>query len=272
MPSFEEIPPYVIAAVIIFLIQSIITKRFRKTNRSIWITFLRKTNKIINESLSTFEKIESTNNKWIEFSKPMIPSLAFIVILILYFIILILSENIYISMAYTSLIISLLILSIVLILINYTSNKIDEGNLLDKSNKIKDIYSFINWLFYGIISFIFPSIYLTIVTSTNILVSDSDTIRYLYAISIIFIMMTMVVLFISFRTLFFGTLKYEINKQYSKDFPTVHISTNVEILIGKIHNIFDEDLIILDDDGVTKGTQWKDIIVITIDHNPVLEE
>ena len=82
----------------------------------------------------------------------------------------------------------------------------------------------------------------------------------------------MIILIDYFRTLFFGRLKYEINKLYSKDFPTVHISTNVEILKGKISNIFDDDLIILDDDGVMKGTQWKDIIVITINHNPVLEE
>ncbi len=74
--------------------------------------------------------------------------------------------------------------------------------------------------------------------------------------------MTIVNLFISLRRLFFGNLKSEINKRYSKDFPIVHISTSVETVEGKIRYIFDEELIILDEDGATKGTQWDDIIII----------
>ncbi|MCK4799223.1 MAG: hypothetical protein KAT05_17755 [Spirochaetes bacterium] len=271
MPSFEEIFPYVLAPVIVFLIQFIIIKIFTKPESLIWIRFLRGTDKIINETLSKFETIKSTNNKWIENLKPIIPFIAYSVILILLTIMWFWSGNLYNSMVSINMSVSIVTLIAGFLLIVYI-DKIKIGNLLNKSKEINNYYSIINLSFFGIIVFILPSIYETIINSNNIPASDLEKIYSMYFISIIFIIMTMVILFSNFRTLFFGRLKSEINKLYTKDFPTVNISTNAEILKGKIHNIFDENLIILDDDGVMKGTQWKDIIVITIDHNPVLEE
>lgn len=265
MLTLEEIFPYILAPVIVFSIQYIITKIFefedRKKKKSIWIRFLRRTNGIINECLSTFEKIESTNKKWIEFSKPIILFLGYIAIIIPFYIILIFVKNVFISMAFSSFIISIFISILGLILYQHTE-KIKEGDLLNKSKKIKDFYTIISWLFFGICSLIVPFIYVTIIISKEIPISDLERIRSLYFISIISIISTIVLLFISFRRLFFGRLKSEINKLYSKDFPIVNISTSVEMFNGKIRHIFDEDLIILDDDGLMKGIQWDDIIVI----------
>lgn len=268
MLTLEEIFPYILAPVIVFSIQYIITKIFeikdRKRKKSIWIRFLRKTNRIINECLSTFEKLESTDKKWIEFFKPIILFLPYIAVIFLFIIILFFVRSVYISMAFSSFILSISVPLLVVILYQHTE-KIKNGDLLNKSNKINDYYTIICWLFFGICALIIPFIYGTFFISNQIPISDLEMIRFLYFISIIMIIYTMVILFISFRRLFFGRLKSEINKLYSRDFPIVNISTSVEMLNGKICYIFDEDLIILDDDGLMKGIQWDDIIFIS-DH------
>ncbi len=181
MVTPEEIFPYVLAPVIVFLIQYIITKIFefedRKKKKSIWIKFLRKTNGNINKCLSEFEKIESTNKKWIEFSKPIISLSAFLVVFVIFIIILIFSKDVYVSMAFASFIVSIFVCLMVVILYQYTDGKINEGNLLNKSNKIKDFYTIINWSFLGICSLVFPSIYGTIVFLGQIPISDLEKIR-----------------------------------------------------------------------------------------------
>lgn len=270
MVTLNEIFPYIFAPVIVFSIQYIITKFFeirdKKKKNSIWIKFLRKTNESVNKCYSMFEKIESSNGKWIEFSRPIIPAFSFIVSFILFYIILILNKNVYISMALASFIISIFVLFLVLSLYQYTKEKIDLGDVLNKSNEIKNFYTFINWLFFGISSFIIPSFYLTFEISNQIpnpiSISDLQIIRNFYLFSIVFIIMIIFLIFI-YRRFFFDNLKSEINTRYLKDFPIVHISTNVEILDGKISYIFDEDYIILDNNCVIKGTQWDEIIIIS---------
>lgn len=265
MITLNEIFPYILAPVIVFSMQILITKFFeirdKKKKKSIWIKFFRKTNESVNKCFTMFENVESSNGKWIEILRPLIPLLVYIFTLILFLLIFFIQKNEYISLALATIIISFFVLLLLITLLKYTAEKMRLGDVLNKSNEIIDFYTLIKWIFIGIISFIIPSLYSTII-SNNVTTADLEKIRNMYIISIVFIIISIYIV-IKFRSFFFNILKSEINTRYLKDFPIVHISTSKEILDGKISYIFDEDFIILDNDRVIKGTQWDEIIIIS---------
>ncbi len=272
--TVEEIFPYVLAAVLIFLIQFTINKWYNneemKKRRSIWIKFLR-SNETINKCLWRFEQIESSEGMWYMISRLAGLFLGIFGTLVLSFILysLFVPMDIFISNALAGFI-NIIPFTLNYFLWQYTSKRKEEQNLLGKAILIKRFYQGINWFIFGSSSFILGSILATYQYSDQSSISDLGAIRFIYFISILLVIANVIFLNVNFQRYFFGNLKSEINKLYVKDFPTIHISTNVETLYGKIRYIFDDDLIILDDE-IMKGTQWNDIIVITINHNPVNE-
>jgi hypothetical protein len=143
MVTIEDIFPYILAPVIVFSMQYIITRFFeirdKKKKKSIWIKFLRKTNKSVNKCLSMFEKIEYSNGKWIEISKPTIPIFSYFgIIFLTTFIIFFTQKNIYTSIALANSIISIFVFLLVLSLCKYTRKKI--GGYQDPSKTVGNFF------------------------------------------------------------------------------------------------------------------------------------
>lgn len=66
------------------------------------------------------------------------------------------------------------------------------------------------------------------------------------------------------RNFFLNALKDKLNSKYLKDFPFVHISTIAGNVYGKIYNIFNDKMIILDNERTMISIEWKKIVFIEL--------
>jgi len=270
MVTSEDIFPYIFAPVIVFILQYIITKFLEKKKKKTWLHFLRRSNDKINECLSKLEKIESTElPSLIQFSMPILIFLGYSLIIIIIVVINLWLNNIYFSLALAILIISFSVLLLVSILWKYTNDKNKKGEILNKADFIAKIFRIIRTFSFYIFSMIIPFIYAIFFASKKTPTYDIKDIRSYSFISILLIIAA-IFLLINFRKFFFGRVKFEINRLYMRDFPIIHISANGGTLDGKIRFIFDENLIILDDNGSMKATEWDDVSIITIQKQDII--
>lgn len=71
-------------------------------------------------------------------------------------------------------------------------------------------------------------------------------------------------LVVYFKADILDSLKRELRRKYAKKFPRVLITTNVGEISGRIYNIFNDDVILLDDDGCKVAVEWNHIILLRI--------
>jgi hypothetical protein len=265
--TVEGILPYIVAtvfsAILILIIRPFITERFknkeRKKRRSIWIAFLR-TNEIINECLERFEKIEFSEEKWPNLGGFILGLIAFFILRYLYNIILGPSLFDFLAIAYSCLVIGIVPFVSVIILRQF-KNK--QRNLLQKSKIITNLSEGINWFIFSSSELILIFIYIIYASSSQIFIVNLVNIRIGFAASLFFMILAYF-LNTNFRRDFFNDLKSNLNTLHLNDFPTICITTKAEMFSGKIQNIFDEDLIILDDNGEKKAVVWDDVIILKL--------
>ncbi|HEX7574969.1 MAG TPA: hypothetical protein VF360_01205, partial [Candidatus Methanoperedens sp.] len=150
-------------------------------------------------------------------------------------------------------------------LILYRDIKKNERKLMDKHNGIecwfKGLKSFINCSGLLIIFFIYMSLSLIKYSKIPVSSSEIDEILNLYTISITITVFTLIILKWNHDE-FLDKIKSKLSTQYSNGFPFIHITTEDREVTGKIQDIFDKDLVILDDNGLQTAVEWNMITIL----------
>jgi hypothetical protein len=221
---------------------------------------MRRYNKIIDNCILEFEKPNDISQ---------IISLGLGIILGGYFTLIVfrflnnvLEMDVWRSMAYSGLI---NFLPYLLSLILYRDIKKNERKLMDKHNGIecwfKGLKSFINCSGLLIIFFIYMSLSLIKYSKIPVSSSEIDEILNLYTISITITVFTLIILKWNHDE-FLDKIKSKLSTQYSNGFPFIHITTEDREVTGKIQDIFDKDLVILDDNGLQTAVEWNMITIL----------
>ncbi len=266
----SEILPYVVATVIagflISLTGSLITNRFkdkeRRDKRSVWIKFL-KSDKTIAKCILTFEKITDTGFRHAIISMLIGMFLGFIATFILLSILIYSFGDKPLTIALSSLInIVPYILSIAMAKYFYIIKK--EDALLNKSNLFVYYYNIINWFIYTSGSMTLLFINLVYINSNKISPFDLRNILYIFIVSIILIITSFYTLNIIVRRELFDSLKSKLTIEYGKNFPYIHITTKAGEINGNIQDVFNEDIIVLDDNGLKAVVEWNEISTLRL--------
>lgn len=266
----NDILPYVVATVVagilLSLTGSLITSRFRdkerRDKRSVWIKFL-KSDKTIAKCILTFEKITDTDFGYSIISMLVGMFLGFIATFILLILLIISFGDKPLTTALSSLInIVPYILSIAMA--KYVNKIQKEDALLNKSNLVIYYSNIIYWFIYmsGSMTVLFiNSVY---INSNKISPSDLRNIFYIYIGSIILIIISLYMLNIIIRRGLFDSLKSKLNTEYGKNFPYIHITTKAGDINGKVQDIFNEDIVVLDDNGLKAVVEWDEITTLKL--------
>lgn len=248
---------YFLLAIFLIIIQkyffTIWQKKDRKKRRSLWIQVLRN-NEIINESLLKFEKIKYMSGIYLFFSMIIGSLLGFTLTVILFFYFIELTSNMGTAGALISFI-NFLPYFVLILTMRYI--KKSYGNL-DKSYLIKYYFTGINWFLFttNLIIFFFFFVIILRLNQFNQIELNTFFIIYLYS----FLPLASVVY--GFRKLqqgFYENIKISINNLYLNKFPYLEIVTKDENLNGNLEDIFNEDIIILDKNGLKIVIEWDSI-------------
>lgn len=266
--SISDLLLYILAAVIVaflaYSIKRIVADWFEskdgKKRRSLWINFLQ-SHYTINECISTFENIKYPVGK--------LASLSVILGAIFGFLIFIISSH---SLNFTGsyrLSLAILVTNCVpylssIVLFRYV-NSIEKGrNLINKSSVIINLIAAINWFMLVGFTLIIISISEYYTNLNQISTQIAENIFFITFISLTLIIAAFAVLNSNLRKRFLDDLKYSLNEQHVGNYPSIEITTLAGDISGKIQNVFNENLIILDCKGTNIVAKWEDINIIKL--------
>jgi hypothetical protein len=160
------------------------------------------------------------------------------------------------SPGYPTLINSLVVI-IISAFIRLNIRKIDDKTPLNNPERIASYIMSVNWFIFS--NFIL-AIGVFVIFFIPYIISGISIIKPL-SIEIISVMALVTATFVSYanRRVLLYDVKDLLNERYVETFPKVGIKTNSMILEGKICDIFNDDMIILDDLGVKKAVDWDSI-------------
>lgn len=259
----RPIIPQLIAS-IIGIIGILLTNRLKNADKdkikNRWRSFLR-IHKVVDKCLSDYNKARyPPPNELMFFSTVISFSLGMISgLLLIIFVGSILSRyvpDIYKLLFYIFSIISLLSFIVLIIIARHTDYLVKKDELLGSYRKIDFLTNFVFWFVSA--GDLFIILIYFILTFTIPVKNYVD----LFSIFIIYIFSIFVVIYLRIETL--NNLKRELTRKYAKKFPRVLITTNVGEISGRIYNIFNEDVLLLDDDGCKVAVEWNHIILLRI--------
>ncbi len=233
------------SSIIILLLDHLLKSRLKRRKNNIWINFL-KYDKYIRECIQKYKKIESPKLEVQLIAEVLGIILSFFIYLGLLMIL---------PFAFSTLSV-FLIAFISTLIISLRIDKLKKNQKpLKESEQIAKVILFLYWfIITGILDAPFPYI----LTHTYPTLQD---IR-IFGLSLIFLLLDIYYLFSKRRDLlnYVGDL---LNKQYFKQyvetFPKVRIKTKSTVLEGKVFDVFNDNMIILDDYGVKKAVEWDSI-------------
>ena len=252
----------VIATMIVFFLKHIATKLFeaRENNKRFdtWMEFLRSDDGI-NECVGVFEQITSQET-WPKFNTRLnifgisLPIIVFAVMYIFY-------ENslkyfVYLSWIYIIIpILSSIILSIAI-------NKINEKKLLIEI-RMTGIW-ILTAKFFTLNSVLVIALILLFVPFQESQTSSAvKIIEETVNILIVVFVGSMVFIEIIHRD-FLGKVKTLLNTQHMANYPFIHITTKEAYLEGKMQDVFNSDLLILEDNGKKTIVEWNEITTMKL--------
>ncbi len=253
-----------ITSVLILYLTLVITEQFKnkisKKRRAMYIKFLRRYNQKIKKCILDFENpklseqiIYMVLGSFLGFSLTLVVFLGFSYVL---------NIDVWRSMAYSSLV---NVLSYILTIELTRYIRREERILLDNSNRIecwfKGIKFFIIPSNLVIILYIYLSVSLINYSIIPVSASEKEEIRFIYIISLTIIVITVFFLKMTHEE-FLDKIKSKLNTKYLNEFPFVHITTDNREITGKIQDIFDEDVVILDDNGLKMVIEWNTIVTL----------
>lgn len=231
--------------------------REKKNLRDIWIRFFSKYDANIRECRIQFKNIEEPNDNCTIFSQFAGLISGYLGIFILFSITLKYVANVDIIAMSISLYF-FVILILTTIVYNYIDTIIKSNNLSEKSKWSLYSLTVINFNIFisSFVSAVF--MYLIYLNSDNISNSDLIKMSIMLIVAFSFLILTMLFTNVSRRNLL-NHSKNLLNNNFFDDFPFVHIKTTSLDFQGKICDVFNENLIILDDNGVKKTAEWHSI-------------
>lgn len=156
---------------------------------------------------------------------------------------------------YSSIIITLFSIILLIIVSYFTDYWVRKDELLRNYRKIDLISNSLFW-FVSVGNLVIISFYLIfLITTTEKNYKDLATI---FIISMFFMFLVGY-----FKAEILNSLKRELTRKYSKKFPRVLVTTNVGEISGRIYNIFNDDVILLDD-GCKVAVEWNHILILRI--------
>ena len=235
----------------------------RKKRRKLWLQSL-KSNKTIEESINFFERVESPAGEW-KNSLAMLLGIFGGLIAIGYIFERLNFPVFWKSMSYSSLInIFPYILTIVLgWYIRRSIEKKDHRKIINESRWVVNLFTAINWFIFMTNIIIIAFIYTIYMNLSRISPSDLIEVRDLFTISFVFLIFTTLGLKIIHRQ-FLDHLQFVLNNLHSDEYPTTYITIEETEIKGKIEDIFNNDFIILKDDGLIITIEWDSIIVLKL--------
>ena len=266
--SVSELSLYILATVIVaffvypikLIIADLFERRDGKKRRSLWINFLR-SHDAIDECISAFENIKYPVGKFA--SVPMILGVIF------GFLVFSVSSYILNFTGIYRLSLAILVTNSVpyfssIILFRY-ANSVEKGNnLVQKSSLIINLIATINWFTLTGVTLTMISISAYYTNLNQISTQIAENIFFIIFISLTLIIAAFAVLNINLRKRFLDDLKYSLNEQHVGNYPSIEITTLAGDISGKIQNVFNENLIILDCKGTNIVAKWEEINIIRL--------
>lgn len=160
----------------------------------------------------------------------------------------------YKTLFYTAIIITFISFICIIILAYYTDWKIKKDELLKNYKIIDSLANYLLWL----------------ACSSNVLVisiylfSTESEKNYIDLFSILIMFIVFIYAIIYFKAYCLDRLKRELIRKYAKKFPKVLVTTNVGEVSGRVFNIFNDDVILLVDDGFKVALEWNHILILRI--------
>lgn len=264
----NEIYPYIVATVIagllILLTRLFVTRWFkgkdRKDKRSLWMKFL-KSDEMIDDCILTFDYIVHPESLGVSIVMSIV--FGFSIPIIMFLILSDYIDSVWMSLTSSSL--SHIIPSILTFYFGeYIHRMKKEDTLIDKSILVTSYTKIINWFIFGNLMIIMSYIYIIYINSSKISQSELNNIRLIFLLYFILIITLLYLLNIVFHKELLESLKSKLNEQYLKKFPYIHITTKAGEINGKIQDVFNEDLVILDDNGLKAVVEWDEISTLRL--------
>ena len=265
---YEIIYAIIILFAIVF--QKILSKYFQETDsllrlsekksrKKLWIGLL-KENKQLNNYLVEFNQIQKNNNLKGSSIYYLIASGFFIVLYLSLVIIFESRFDFWHSMAYVSLAINIPSFVVTVLIMRYMYIKlIDYDKIYDKSVIIAN-------LIYSTKYYILSSngIYLLMLLliwnkSKYNFPTDDVLLISIFEMSFALTIVAYYQLIVGKKD-FIGFIKTAINEKISNNCPHITITTNEREIMGNIKNVFDDEIIVLDDKGYKSIAKWVDIV------------
>jgi heme/copper-type cytochrome/quinol oxidase subunit 2 len=162
--------------------------------------------------------------------------------------------DLYKTLFYTSFIVTLISGICIIIVAYYNDSKVKKDELLSSYKKIDSIANYLLWL---------DCVSNVLIISLYLLSTESGK-NYTDLVSILIMFIGFIFAIIYLKTDSLDSLKLELTRKYAKKFPRVLITTNVGEISGRIYNIFNEDVFLLDDDGCKVAVEWNHIILLRV--------
>lgn len=228
-------------------------KRDRKKRRSLWISVLRK-NDIVDECLLKFENIRYMGGFYSTIPMMIGVNLGGLLTykLFVYF------QNQTSNMGTAGAWLSLInLLPYIIITITSSSIKKESGNL-KKSNLIKYYFLGINWFVFITNIFVIIFFIFNILNLNKFDEPQLNTLILTYGFSFL-ILISIIVILRKLEQNFYKNIKKSLNDLYLEKFPYLEIPVKEEKLNGNLEDIFNENLIVLNKNGLKVVIEWDSI-------------
>lgn len=269
----NEILGAVIVAMVIFYLKHIgnkfIDAREKNKRFSIWMKHLQ-IDTDIDKCVNLFEQIISQEtwpkvNEIIAYFGLILPIIIFIFLNIFH-------ENPLKSFVYFSWIYITFSLLFMLVL-PYAVDKINRKNLLTKARMNENWFQTTKFFIFNF-NLIIISILLSLSLQQNQTISGFKIVEETINFLILVLIASMIGMEIIHKSLL-DEVKTALNAQHMADYPLIHITTKEADFTGKIQDVFNKILLILDDNGQKIIVEWNEITTMEllkeeseIDHSP----
>ncbi|MCK4799043.1 MAG: hypothetical protein KAT05_16840 [Spirochaetes bacterium] len=251
----------ILIPLIIFILKYYLTELFanrdKQSRRKLWINFLFNYNKCVSKCILQFENIKKPKDDFSLFLLPFIGGiLGYLGPIILLYVMLKLFTDVLNSIA-ISIFLIFLIGFIFLVIIDIYIEKIYKSEkFLDKIDFVISSLTVINWFLISssvIVILLIYLLYMNINKSTN-----HDLIINL--LSFAFLFWFIIIIFSSkYRRDLLNHSKELLNTEYFEKFPCIYVKTTSNDFKGKICDVFDKNLIVLDNNGDKRVAEWHSI-------------
>ena len=251
----------ILIPLIIFILKYYLTELFanrdKQSRRKLWINFLFNYNKCVSKCILQFENIKKPNDYFSLFLLPFIGAflVGYLAPIIFLLIMLKLSINVWYSLA-SSICLTFLIGFIFTVFIERYIEKIDDSEILDNAKFVIRRLTFINW--FSITSSLIAMIFIYELYLNFNEVKDLSLIDEI--LSFAFLFWLIIIIFPSkYRRDLLNHSKELLNAEYFEKFPCIYVKTTSNDFKGKICDVFDKNLIVLDNNGDKRVVEWHSI-------------